>query len=239
MMAVMCLRTVVMLSPERCAIAPSFSPWAIISRTACWAGVSRPADAAPRSGLSGVARSHNISKYSRSAEMITGARITSAPGRAGRGEREHRGGVVGELHLHRHPRQQPRLLPRVHARLDDPPGDRVVHRRGVVDGPAPDPAVVRGQRQLREIVGDRHVGVQVLQRHPVPACGVRQRCRQFADLGPVRDHADHVLREPPVHPDPEPGLRVGEAMVPVNEEFLFTGEPVLVAGQDALQRQVR
>jgi len=28
-------------------------------------------------------------------------------------------------------------------------------------------------------------------------------------------------------------------MVPVNEKFLLTGEPVLVAGQDALQRQVR
>ena len=43
----------------------------------------------------------------------------------------------------------------------------------------------------------------------------------------------------PFMPDPEPGLGVGEASVPVQEEFLLTGELVLVTGQDALQRQVR
>jgi hypothetical protein len=80
MMAATCLRTVVTLSPARRAIASSRSPSAISSKTACCAGVSRPAEAAAaRSGRNGVARSHNISKYSRSAAMITGARITSAP----------------------------------------------------------------------------------------------------------------------------------------------------------------
>jgi len=49
------------------------------SSTDCCAGVSRLAGAGPGRGRSGVARSHSISKYSRSAAMITGARITSAP----------------------------------------------------------------------------------------------------------------------------------------------------------------
>jgi hypothetical protein len=57
--------------------------------------------------------------------------------------------------------------------------------------------------------------------------------------GPVGDHADQVPGEPAVHPDPEPRLRVRQAPVPVNKEFLLTGQTVLVAGQDALQRQVR
>jgi len=41
--------------------------------------VTRPSCCVPRWGASGVARSHSISKYSRNAAMITGARISSAP----------------------------------------------------------------------------------------------------------------------------------------------------------------
>ena len=239
MIAVMCRRTVVMLSPARRAIASSCSPSAISSRTACCAGVSRPAGAGGSFGPSGVARSHSISKYSRSAAMITGARITSAPAVPA--------GVSGSIavvwsasFIFIGTRGSSRACSPASAHAcDDPPGDRVVHHRGVVDGPAPDPAAVGGQRQLREVVGHRHVGVQVLQRHPVLAGGVRQRCRQLADLRPVGDHADQVLGEPAVHPDPEPGLRVRQAPVPVHEEFLLTGKTVLMARQDALQRQIR
>ncbi len=100
-------------------------------------------------------------------------------GRAGRGERQHRGGLVGELHLHRHPRQQPGLLPRLRAGRDDPPRDRMLHRRGGVDGPAPHPAAEGGQRRLREIVGERHLGVQVLQASSSP-CARRWPARPTA-----------------------------------------------------------
>ena len=50
---------------------------------------------------------------------------------------------------------------------------------------------------------------------------------------------DQVRGEPAVHAGAESGLGVGEAPVAVQQEFLVAGEPVLVAGEHALQRQVR
>jgi hypothetical protein len=79
MMAVMWRRMVVVLIPNRWAMASSCSPWAINSSTACCAGVRRSPATAERDALSGVARSHSSSKYSRSAAMMTGARTTKAP----------------------------------------------------------------------------------------------------------------------------------------------------------------
>jgi hypothetical protein len=68
---------------------------------------------------------------------------------------------------------------------------------------------------------------------------VGQRCRQLADLGPLGHHADHVLGEPAVHPRTEPGLSIGQPPMPVNKKFLLTCKTVLMASQDALQRQIR
>ena len=76
-------------------------------------------------------------------------------------------------------------------------------------------------------------------RHPVLARRVGQRGRQFADLRPVRHHADQVRGERPVHAGAELCLSVGEPAVTIQQEFLITGEAVLVTGEHAQQRHLR
>ena len=54
----------------------------------------------------------------------------------------------------------------------------------------------------------------------------------------VGDDGDEVGGEPAVHAAAESGLRVSQAPVPVEQEFLVAGQLVLVPGQHALQRDV-
>ncbi len=94
---------------------------------------------------------------------------------------------------------------------------------------------VAAAAQLRAI----HLGVRVLQRHPVPVRGVHQGRRQLADRGAVRDHGHQVSGEPAVHRGAEPGLGLSQPLLPVQEQLLVAGEPVLVTGENARQRQIR
>ena len=115
----------------------------------------------------------------------------------------------------------------------------LLHRRSGIDGPAANPAAGGGRRKLGEVAGQRHLGAQVLQGHPVLAGGVDQGRRQLADLRRVADDRDEMLGEPAVHADAELRLGLGQALVAVEQQLLVTGQAGLVPGQDTLQGQVR
>jgi hypothetical protein len=147
--------------------------------------------------------------------------------------------VIGELHLHRHPRQQPGLLPRIRA--------RAMTRRATGN------SITEASQMDRHRTRPPYAGSGSCAKSSVTGMSVfrfssviQSRRAVFASAADSSliwarsgDHADQVLREPAVHPDPEPGLRVSQPPVPVHEEFLIMCKTVLVAGQDALQRQVR
>jgi alkylation response protein AidB-like acyl-CoA dehydrogenase len=94
---------------------------------------------------------------------------------------------------------------------------RVVHRGRVVYRPAPHPTAESGQRRLSEVLRQRHVGVEVLEGHPVPSRRVDQGRGQLTDLGAVRDHRYQVFRKPAVHPGAELCLSVSEPALPVQQ----------------------
>ena len=84
------------------------------------------------------------------------------------------------------------------------------------------------------------VGLEVLQRHPVPPCRVRQRRRQLADLCPgLRQTLTRCSGNRPFIAIPNLAWASASRRCPSRAEFLLTGPLVLVAGQDTLQRQIR
>ena len=156
-----------------------------------------------------------------------------------RRQRQNRGCLIGQLHLHQHTGQQPRLLSRFSAGTNDAAADRVVHDRGVIDRPAAHQPPRPRQRRLGEVLGERHLGLQILQRHPVMTSGVHQRRRQLADLGPARHDRHQMLRKLTVHTGSESCLSVGESPTTVQQQLLVTGQTVLMTSQHTLQRQIR
>ena len=103
--------------------------------------------------------------------------------------------------------------PRLDAGLDESAGRRVLHGRGGIDGPAPDQARERRQRWFGEVLVQRHLGLKVLQGHPVRAGDVQQRRRQRADLSSVGHHRDQVLRKSASSAGGEAGLGIGQTPV--------------------------
>jgi hypothetical protein len=89
------------------------------------------------------------------------------------------------------------------------------------------------------VSGQRHLGDERLQPHPVLPGGARQGGGQVADLGRVADDSDEVLREPGIQRRPVPGLSVSQSPLAVQQQQLRVRRGLLLMpGQDTLQGQV-